>query len=369
VTSEPRETIEAVRWLHPALTNLPADRWGPFLALADGRLMTVDDAGMRISQDDGATWSAATPVCPGIAPPDGEPAAHYLVQTRTGVVVMVYLNFSRWEFGWDDTALEPKPGCCGEIWAIRSHDGGKTWTDRQRILDGYNANFFGFIRTSAGRLVASVEHLVANPGRWVACSLYSDDEGGSWKQSHPIDLGGNGHHDGATEPAVVELADGRLFMLIRTTLGRFWQAFSDDQGRTWRTVQPTALDASSAPGALVKLHSGRLVLVWNRAAPADGKLPLGKPFEADRQYSEFPASWYREELSVAISDDDARTWSTPVVIASQPGQVSYPYVFERRPGDIWITAGFTWLGEWGGAKAAPFRVKLTEQALESLCRG
>lgn len=369
MTSERRETIDDQRWVHPALTNLSIDRWGPFLALADGRLMTVDDAGMRISQDEGATWSAATPVCPGVPPPDGEPASHYLVQTRTGTMVMVYLNFSQWKFDWDSDLREPKPGCCGEIWAVRSHDGGKTWTDRQRILDGYNANFFGFIRTSTGRLVASVEHLVANPGRWVACSLYSDDEGGSWKRSHPIDLGGNGHHDGATEPAVVELADGRLLMLIRTTLGHFWQAFSEDHGRTWRTIQPSALDASSAPGALVKLHSGRLVLVWNRAAPADGGRPLGKPFEADRQYSEFPASWYREELSVAISDDDARTWSTPVVLARQPGQVSYPYVFERRPGEIWITAGFIWLGEWGGAKAAPFRVKLTEQALETLCRG
>ncbi|MFN2352837.1 MAG: hypothetical protein ABR497_12930, partial [Kiritimatiellia bacterium] len=67
-------------------------------------------------------------------------------------------------------------------------------------------------------------------------------------------------------------------------------------------------------------------------------------------------------------DDDAGSWSRPEVLASQPGELCYPYIFERRPGEIWITAGFTWLGTWGGTKALPFRVKLAEQALVTLWR-
>ncbi len=353
------------RWVHPALERLSADRPGPFLAMADGSIITVDDQGIRISTDEGATWSDATPVCPGIPPPEGESAAHYLLQTRNGVVILVYLDFSQWDFQWDADTREPKPGCRGEVWSIRSRDGGRTWTDRQRLLDGYNANFFGFIQTSTGRVVASVPHLVSHPGRWVTCSLYSDDEGRTWSRSNLIDLGGHGHHDGAMEPAVVELADARLLMLIRTNLGRFWQAFSEDQGRTWRTIQPTCIDASSAPGALVKLHSGRLVLVWNRAGPADGR---DWPLWHDIQHTEFPASWHRQELSLAISGDSAQTWTKPVVIARQSvgGQFSYPYVFERRPGEIWIAAGFTWLGRWGGEKGSPLRVRTDEQTIRRM---
>ncbi|HOQ68006.1 MAG TPA: sialidase family protein [Candidatus Atribacteria bacterium] len=37
--------------------------------------------------------------------------------------------------------------------------------------------YFGFIQTSTERLVATVEHCVSNPGRWVACSFISDDDG------------------------------------------------------------------------------------------------------------------------------------------------------------------------------------------------
>ena len=96
------------------------------------------------------------------------------------------------------------------------------------------------------------------------------DDGKTWKRSNLIDLGGHGHHDGATEPMVAELSDGRLLMLMRTSLDRFWQAFSDDGGRYWRTIQPSSIDASSSPGHLVRLSSGRLVLLWNRLNPEGG---------------------------------------------------------------------------------------------------
>ena len=55
----------------------------------------------------------------------------------------------------------------------------------------------------------------------------------------------------------------------------------------------------------------------------------------------------REALSIAFSEDDGVTWTTPEVIAANPlpeGQrdgsahwVSYPYVFEVSPGRLWIT--------------------------------
>lgn len=223
---------EDARWVHPLCQPLPVDGNGPFAELADGSLMTIDAPGVRFSRDDGQTWSAAQRVCAGL---DGlregrEPASSSLVRTRGGALVIVYLDATTYNFSWDRTINQPKDDCRLEIWAIRSLDGGQTWIDRQRILEGYNPNFFGFIQTRSGRLVATVPHLVRDPGRYVACSLTSDDDGKTWRRSNLIDLGGHGDHSGAMEPAVAELNDGRLLMLIRTHWGRFWEAFSDDGG-------------------------------------------------------------------------------------------------------------------------------------------
>ncbi|MBC7287432.1 MAG: exo-alpha-sialidase [Armatimonadetes bacterium] len=354
-------TEEPARWVHPLLQPIDIAKKGPFVVLNDGRLATVDRDGFRTSSDDGRTWSEAVPVCPGIN--DAEPSSARLLLTRSGTLVLVFLDFSAYKFSWDETRGEPGEDCKLEVWAIRSTDGGLTWTDKQRLLGGYNANFFGFIETGSGRLVVVLEHLVSEPGRWVCCSFVSDDEGRTWRRSNLIDLGGHGHHDGATEPTVAELSDGRLLMLIRTNLGRFWQAISTDGGRYWRTIGPSPIEASSAPGQLLRLSSGRLVLVWNQPQPEGGTWPLSPPSQA----SEVAASWFREELSIAFSEDDGQSWTKPLVIARQRGgQLSYPYLFERRLGEIWLVAGFAFSERW--KQPVPLNVKFTEEEMLRACK-
>ena len=361
-TCELREQAlrERVPWVHPMCQRLGTDRKGPFVALPDGRLLTVDAQGLSASHDDGKTWTGFLPAAHGQDP--AEPASYYFMETAPGTFVMVFLDLasrSR-QFGWNAQTGEPAEDCCLELYSIRSLDGGQTWIDRRRLLDGYNANFFGFIRTSRGRLVIVAEHLLSNPGRWAVCSFVSDNDGQSWRRSNFIDLGGHGHHDGATEPTVAELSDGRLMMLIRTNLGFFWQAFSNDGGRYWRTIQQSQIDASSSPGHLVRLHSGRLVLVWNRRDPEDRVWPLSKP---DDQHTEFPASWHREELAIAMTEDDGKAWSRPVVFAKlKDGQLSYPYVFERRPGELWVIAGFA-SRKWFNEDPIPLGLRIREEDL------
>ncbi|MFH1920422.1 MAG: exo-alpha-sialidase [Planctomycetota bacterium] len=129
---------------------------------------------------------------------------------------------------------------------------------------------------------------------------------------------------------------GRLWKLIRTNWKVFWQAFSEDGGLSWQTIGPSAIDASSAPGLLTRLESGRLLLVWNRYFP-EGKndFPLSG---GDNQWSEVPVSNHRLELSIMFSEDDGKTWSAPAVIARiKKGSLAYPYVFEARAGELWIT--------------------------------
>jgi hypothetical protein len=338
------ESEEDSRWVHPLCQTLSINSNGPFVELADGSLMTIDAQGMHVSKDDGRTWSEAQPVCEGLAGlrEGREPATFYIVRTRGGALVIVYLNSTTYNFSWDRTINQPKDDCRLEIWAIRSLDGGKTWIDRQRILDGYNPNFFGFIQTRGGRLVATVPHLVREPGRYVACSLTSDDDGKTWTRSNLVDLGGHGDHSGAMEPTVAELSDGRLLMLIRTHWGRFWEAFSDDGGLSWRTVQPSQIESTSAPGFLLKLRSGRLALVSNDKAG-------------------------RTNLLLAFSEDDGKTWTKPVVLARQKdGQLSYPYCLERRPGELWVIAGFAFKKRW--QEPLPLRLKINEEEFLSLAR-
>ncbi len=60
-------------------------------------------------------------------------------------------------------------------------------------------------------------------------------------------------------------------------------------------IRPSGIDAGNAPGYLIRLSSGRLALAWTR----------------------------------------------PQVVARQPGGwLSCPYLFERRPGENWLTTHY-----------------------------
>ena len=83
------------------------------------------------------------------------------------------------------------------------------------------------------------------------------------------------------------------------------------------------------------------------------------PFSTKYFLIAWRASWHREELSIALSEDDTRTWAEPVAISRQKdGQIGYPFIFE--PGELWITAGLTWIKEWVGT-FFPFRVRIDEE--------
>lgn len=101
-------------------------------------------------------------------------------------------------------------------------------------------------------------------------------------------------------------------------------------------IRPSSIEASTSPGYLTRLSSGGLVLVWNRFYPeGSNSFPL-----RSGQYSEAEASWHREELSIAFSEDDGKPWTDPVVVARErDAWISYPYVFEVKPGLLWICCG------------------------------
>jgi len=266
-----------------------------------------------------------------------------LLRSQNGVIILVLMNQQGMKWGWDDTKNLPAPDARLTVWSIRSLDEGKSWVDAQEIYDGYCGAICHVIQTTGGNVVVGGQELLYDQARHAIRPYISVDDGKSWEKGNLIDLGGRGHHDGAMEPTLVELRDGRLWMLIRSTLDQFWSAYSDDQGLTWRVIQPSGIGASSAPGYLTRLASRRLVLVWNRLYPVGltteeqatyPRLKLGGSHAATAE------SYQREELSVAFSSDDGKTWTEPTVIARRAkARLSYPSVFEPRSGYFWVITG------------------------------
>jgi len=329
----PMGTARAETWLHPKCAPLPSDTLGPFITLADGRILAVHDRSVLISGDEGATWDAS-PIFG-----EGEDVAisteRALIRTKNGVIILAFMNLREEDWRWNSQTHDADPGTRLPNYVIRSLDEGKTWQDLQKLHDDWTGAIRDMVEMRDGRVVFTSMRLLNRPGRHSVLTYSSVDSGLTWKPSNIIDLGDNGHHGGATEATVEQLNDGRLWELIRTNLGVFWQAFSDD-GVYWRTMGPTTIAASSAPGLLTRLVSGRLLLVWNRPFP-DGttEYPLTG---GDCEWSEVPVSNHRGELSVAFSEDEGKTWTPPVVLAREPGKsLAYPYVYERSPGELWLT--------------------------------
>jgi hypothetical protein len=326
-----------------------------FVELADGTLVNlsnVDGGIARISNDEGRTWTASAGMVDGAGP--GRPTEDYECApglcTTDGVIVWVYRDFENKHWRWDDERGAPVGEARLDVWTIRSGDGGKTWTDRQKIFEGWCGCINGIIQTRRGNIVVPVQRLLHDPPRHAQCTYVSSDSGRTWQRSNIIDLGGYGHHDGCCEGSLVELKDGRLYMLMRTPLDRFWEAYSWDDGLSWRQIQPSDIPASSAPGYLAALASGRLVLVWNTLIDGAAPRPLHELRPSpDRPRKDWGSElgggerWSRDALSIAWSDDEGNTWSEPFAFA-RGKRLCYPQILERRPGELWISfvAGREW---------------------------
>lgn len=317
--------------LHPAAKPLPTEQQGPFVTTGEGGILCIDAQHAWRSDDEGKTWKRHSLFREADRYQVSNERA--LLRTREGVVIAAWMNLKERSttpgFQWGGTPEELQQWVL-PTYVCRSLDDGRTWQEPIQLNTRWCGCIHSMIETRDGRIVLVAQE-VSSDWRHVTVVFVSDDQGITWKRSNVLDYGRGRHdHAGSIEGTVIERRDGTLYQLLRTEAGFLYEATSSDGGLTWVDLRPSTVRSVTCCAQMGRLRDGRLALLWNHP-------PRHEP---DSRHS-------REELSLAFSDDDGRTWSERVVVAARYDRptgkeatirrVSYPYLFERRPGELWIT--------------------------------
>ena len=115
-------------------------------------------------------------------------------------------------------------------------------------------------------------------GEYGPTVFYSDDNGESWQivplkstPKHTVvwpHLGQRWQNNGA-EPNLVVLPepDGRMMILMRTSLDYFYVYYSEDDGEHWTDGEPSRFHGTLTTPFLLRLRDGRVILFWNNTRP------------------------------------------------------------------------------------------------------
>lgn len=293
-----------------------------------------DTATVMRSADGGLTWSAPETAF------RLNTRAYYAIQVleaRDGTLHAVVHDFR-----------EGPGGYRGRLWEVhytRRPPGGE-WARPRLIVPGYIGSIRGFVQLESGRLVLAVARAMPDrmeaPGTgpdlgWHNTFVYaSDDAGATWRESADqltLELNGpNTTRYGAIEPALLELRDGRLWMLVRDRGGRLWQSFSRDGGTRWPALERSPFISSDSPAALLRLRDGRILLLANAC----------QNWTNPRSY----AMGGREVLHAAVSGDEGRTWRgfrevlhEPVAETRGDRGTAYASAVQNAAGKVVVVSG------------------------------
>ncbi|MFY7818182.1 MAG: exo-alpha-sialidase [Akkermansiaceae bacterium] len=138
----------------------------------------------------------------------------------------------------------------------------------------------------------------------------SDDGGLQWRASPTVvrspahEVGGI--HQGlrwqniAVESSIVELKNGTLWALFRTSQDYHYESFSKDYGETWSVGRPSRFAATLTMPTVGRLADGRLLVLWtNQVAMPELVTATGRGEDAFTN---------RDTLHAAVSDDEGKTW-------------------------------------------------------------
>jgi hypothetical protein len=325
--------------------------WAPVLlgsgksgvvALPDGVLkLFVFEHGKNYSQlsrDGGATWGERKFEFDG-------PASYLPLVDRNGAYHLLSIQARDERQG--DEPQELGVNFFIDILHVKSDNTGEVWEKPKVVWRGYCGSVNGFTQLRNGRLLIPFAEWM--PGRAEgpphganeSLVIYSDDGGDTWHESPnrltaPCYTDFNGSGYGACEPCVIELQDGRCYMLARTESGLLYESYSPD-GVTWEPLRPSSLVSSDAPAGFVRIPAGRILVFFNGCE---------KPPRVDG------AGVYggRDVLHAAISDDEARSWRGFREVYRDPTRnespqkfgdrgTAYPFPYLGTDGKVFVVAG------------------------------
>lgn len=286
-----------------------------FTGLDDGRILLSNGKEFRYSEDGAISWGE---------PFMGEVAEGPPLEGSCACLV----NLSGDALGL--ATMRQRPGSQSsndtEMSFRRSEDQGRTWSAPTVMNTGLRAHAYQdtLLRTESGRIILPV-YFGVGQGTWhheeapfvgsyvngnfvstdahffdphfeVSYVLYSDDEGETWQTNRDgellIHLEPGGQQEWTAEPSITEVTPGKLLMLLRTRLGRMYQAWSGDNGESWSRPEPTQLAGTQAPGQIRTLpETGHLLVVWTQ--------------QSEREIRQ---GYMRTRLSSAISRNGGGVW-------------------------------------------------------------
>ena len=272
---------------------------GDIIELDDGRLLLVymefsgdgsDFAKTRIvaqeSADGGQSWGTHRVVTETSAG-DMNVYSPNLIRAKDGGILLIFMR-------------QHRPGSLTNyVW--KSSDQGKTFQQHAEFFpkQDYSLCNGTIKRLDSGRLLLpanppqpdpSQSSKAAETGPYSATTLYSDDDGLSWKVSPSrIAL----EKRGAMEPHVEQTSDGRVLMVMRNQLGKLYLSESKDEGGTWSEPWASELESPESCPELTKIPgTNDLLMIWNHSYDPSFRSHFGK----------------RSPLSSAISRDQGKTW-------------------------------------------------------------
>ena len=217
----------------------------------------------------------------------------------------------------------------------RSTDGGSTWSEPRPLFEGSGL----FVRqppvVTATHWLVPIFRCRTPPGvRWSgdfddSSVMVSSDQGRSWTE-HPVP-----QSTGCVHMNILARADGSGFVAFYRSrwADHIYRSTSDD-GVNWRAPQPTVLPNNNSSIQAVRLHSGRLALVFNDISAAQAterRVSLYDEIEGESEDG--------SQAAYAAPDTGARTafWGTPraplTLALSDDEGLSWPHRLNLEVGD------------------------------------
>lgn len=288
------------------IPSILASPKGTLLAFCEARRRGRGDSGdidlvLRRSTDGGTTWSPLEIVWDDGPNTCGNPCA--VVDRTTGTIWLLVTH----NLGEDAERAIIAGTSRGTrtVWAIRSDDDGLTWSRPVEITPSVKRPEWAWfatgpgvgIQTRDGRLVVPCDAIEAGGKRAFSLVILSDDGGRTWRAGGTVGETWN-------ECQVVERSDGSLLLNMRNHGSRSRQrgiAVSRDGGRTWSEAAPDPVLVEPVCQASLIRYS------WEPS-----RLLFSNPADPSR----------RARLTVRMSSDEGKTWSSGRVLQEGPAAYS-----------------------------------------------